>query len=406
MMVRETLDYGWHFRLTGEKVRLLNMASYNYLGFAENKGACADAAAVAATKFGVGICSSRQELGTLEIHRELEKQTARFLGVEECVTFGMGFATNSMNIPALVEKGCLIISDELNHASLILGCKLSGAIVRTFKHNNMKHLEERLMDAVLYGQPRTHRPWRKIVIVVEGVYSMEGTVVPLPEVLYLKKKYKAYLYLDEAHSIGSMGPNGRGVVDYYGCDPHDVDIMMGTFTKCFGASGGYIAGTKKLINYIRTRSHSMFYATSMSAPVAQQIISSMKILMGEDGTCEGQRRIQTLARNTRHFRQRLKEMGFIVYGHEDSPVVPLLIYLPAKILAFMRELTKRGIAAIGVAFPACHLLKGRARFCLSAAHTREMLDKTLASLDEVGDLLQLKYSSSRSPFYAREIDYE
>lgn len=392
LMVRETPDFGWTFRFTGDTARLLNMASYNYLGLAETTGPCAESAAVAAAKYGIGVCSSRHELGTMEIHQKLEKLTARFLGVEDAITFGMGFATNSMNIPALMGKGCLIISDELNHASLILGCKLSGAVVRTFKHNNMKSLEEKLMDAVVYGQARTHRPWRKILVVVEGVYSMEGTVVPLPEVIFLKKKYKAYLYLDEAHSIGAMGPNGRGVVDYFGCDPKDIDVMMGTFTKSFGGSGGYIAGTKKLVNHIRTLSHSACYASSMPAPIAQQVASAMLTIMGEDGTNEGQRRIQQLRRNTRFFRQRLKQMGFIVYGHEDSPVVPLLVYLPAKILAIMRELTRRGFAVIGVAFPACHLLKARVRFCLSAAHTMEMLEKTLANLDEVADMFNLKYS--------------
>lgn len=404
MMCRETPDYGWTFRFTGETVRLLNMASYNYLGFAETSGPCTVAAIEATRKYGLGVCSTRQELGTFDIHRELERLTARFIGVEDCVTFGMGFATNSMNIPAIVNKGCLILSDELNHASLILGCRLSGAVVRTFKHNDFKHLEERLVDAVVYGQPRTRRPWKKILIVVEGVYSMEGTVTPLPEVIALKKKYKAYLYLDEAHSIGAMGSEGRGIVNYFGCDPNDVDILMGTFTKSFGAAGGYIGGTKKLIDHIRTKSHSTCYATSMCPAVAQQVISTMQIIMGEDGTDDGQRRIQQLAKNVHFFRQRLKQMGFIVYGHDDSPVVPLLVYMPAKVLAFMRESTRQGLAAIGVAFPACHLLKSRVRFCISAAHTKEMLEKTLQSLDVIGDKLQLKYS--HRPRTSAKVIYE
>lgn len=160
---------------------------------------------------------------------------------------------------------------------------------------------------------------------------MEGSIVRLPEVIALKKKYKAYLYLDEAHSIGAIGPNGRGVVDYWGCDPKDIDILMGTFTKSFGSCGGYIAGPKKLINHIRMNSHANTYASAMSAPIAQQIISSLKVISGEDGTDEGKKRINQLASNSHYFRESLVKMGFIVYGNNDSPVVPLMLYMPAKI---------------------------------------------------------------------------
>lgn len=389
---RTSPDHGWHFEFPGTTTKLLNMVSYNYLGFAENKGPCAEAAEAAVHEYGVSVCSSRNELGNLDIHHQLEGLTASFLGVDDCVAFGMGFATNSMNIPALVNKGCLILSDELNHASLILGCRLSGAIIRTFKHNDMKSLETKLRDAILYGQPRTHRCWKKIIIVVEGVYSMEGSVVNLPKVIELKQKYKAYLYLDEAHSIGAMGPTGRGVVDYFGCNPRDVDVLMGTFTKSFGAVGGYIAGSKSLIRHIRIQSHSMCYATSMPACIARQIVASMNIIMGVDGTNEGQRRIRQLAKNTRYFRQRLRKMGFIIYGNDDSPVVPLLLFMISKIPAIVTELADRGIAVVGVGFPATPLLKARARFCLSAAHTQEMLDEALAAIEKVGDKLGLKYS--------------
>jgi len=341
LMDRETCDYGWTFRFTGTTTRAINMGSYNYLGFAESSGRCVDASENASRKFGIGTTSIRQELGNLDIHAELETLLARFIGVESAVVFGMGFATNSTNIPTLVGKGCLILSDELNHASLVLGSRLSGAVIRTYQHNNMQDLERHLKDAVVYGQPHSRRPWRKILVIVEGVYSMEGSIVKLPEVIALKKKYKAYLYLDEAHSIGALGPRGRGVTDYWGVDPRDVDIMMGTFTKSFGSTGGYIGGSKKLIDYIKLRSHSVCYATSMSPPVAQQIISSMKVIMGLDGTTEGEHRIGQLAWNCRYFRRRLHAMGFIIYGNMDSPVVPLLLFCPGKIAAFSRECLKR-----------------------------------------------------------------
>ncbi|OBS79037.1 hypothetical protein A6R68_18576, partial [Neotoma lepida] len=393
IMERKSHDYNWSFKYTGNIIKgVINMGSYNYLGFARNSGSCQEAAAEVLKEYGAGVCSTRQEIGKCELkgnldkHEELEKLVARFLGVEAAMTYGMGFATNSMNIPALVGKGCLILSDELNHASLVLGARLSGATIRIFKHNNMQSLEKLLKDAIVYGQPRTRRPWKKILILVEGIYSMEGSIVRLPEVIALKKKYKAYLYLDEAHSIGALGPSGRGVVDYFGLDPEDVDVMMGTFTKSFGASGGYIGGKKALIDYLRIHSHSAVYATSMSPPVIEQIITSMKCIMGQDGTSLeivlpvalfqwqsrvktgwwvekyylvflGKECIQQLAENTKYFRRRLKEMGFIIYGNEDSPVVPLMLYMPAKI--------------------------------------GYVLWKALKEIDEVGDLLQLKYSRRR-----------
>ena len=160
---------------------------------------------------------------------------------------------------------------------------------------------------------------------------MEGSIVHLPEIISIKKKYKCYLYLDEAHSIGAVGSHGRGVVDYWGCDPKDVDILMGTFTKSFGSAGGYIAGSKKLIDYLLMNSHACCYASSMSPPVTWQIIKTLEILMGLDGTNEGQHRISQLAENTKYFRDKLVRMGFIVYGNNDSPVVPLMLYMPAKI---------------------------------------------------------------------------
>ncbi len=287
------------------------------------------------------------------------------------------------------------MSDELNHASIVLGSKLSGATVKTFRHNDSTDLERVLHESIINGQTRTRHPWKKILIIVEGVYSMEGSIVNLPQIIALKKKYKAYLYLDEAHSIGALGTSGRGVVDYWGCNPKDVDILMGTFTKSFGSAGGYIAGPTALINHIRMYSYANCYASSMSPPVTQQIISSLTNIMGLDGSDDGKRRIAQLAWNSHYFRERLVKMGFIVYGNNDSPVVPLLLYMPAKVRAFNVEMLKRGIAVVTVGFPATRLVESRVRFCLSASHTKEMLDKVLAAIDEVGDLLFLKYSRRR-----------
>ncbi|XP_071754102.1 serine palmitoyltransferase 3 [Centroberyx gerrardi] len=410
LMERVSDDYNWTFRLTGKTIdNAINMGSYNYLGFAENNADFLKTVADKTRQYGIGVCSTRQEMGNLSIHEELEQLVATFLGVESSMTFGMGFATNSMNIPALVGKGCLILSDELNHTSLVLGARLSGATIRVFKHNNMHSLEKLLREAVCSGQPRTHRPWRKILIMVEGIYSMEGSVVRLPEIIALKKKYKAYLYLDEAHSIGAVGRTGRGVTELFDLNPADVDVMMGTFTKSFGAAGGYIAGKKELVDYLCSHSHSAVYASAMSPPVTEQILRAMKCIMGVDGSTEGIRRIQQLAENTRYFRARLKEMGFIIYGNDDSPVVPILLYMPGKVVAFSRAMLERRVGVVVVGFPATPITEARARFCLSAAHTRAILDQVLHHLNEVGDTLCLKFSrrkySPRTELYD-ETDFE
>lgn len=200
--------------------------------------------------------------------------------------------------------------------------------------------------------------------------------------------------MDEAHSIGAMGPNGRGICDYYGVDPSNVDILMGTFTKSFGAAGGYLAGKKELIDHLRLTSHCNIYAESISIPVLQQIYTSLRIIMGEEAGDDGRRRIHNLARNARFFANELRKMGFIVYGR-DSPIVPVLIFQPGKVSAFSRELLKRNIAVVVVGYPATPLISSRVRFCLSSAHTMDDLKEALKVIDQVGDLLCLKVSQRK-----------
>nr|XP_022911093.1 serine palmitoyltransferase 2 [Onthophagus taurus] len=405
---RITKDNGWTFEFTGTITKCLNLGSYNYLGFAENQGPCAEFAIDSIYKYGVSTGATRQQYGTNDLHIELEKLTAEFLGTEDAITFGMGFATNALNLPTLLSPGCLVISDERNHASLILGIRLSGATVKVFKHNDVKHLEKILQQQIYYGQPKRddnqHKPWKKILIVVEGVYSMEGSIVRLPEIIELKKKYKAYLYLDEAHSIGAMGKQGKGIVDYFGVNPKDVDILMGTFTKSFGSAGGYIAGSKEFVSYLREYSYANKYAVAMSPPVAAQIIGVLRILMGKDGTDEGKKRVDKLMRNTRYFRRRLAQIGVITYGNEDSPVVPFLTYLYSKVTAVVRELRNHNIATVGVGYPATPFLESRIRICLSAAHTKEQLDYALETIEKVANKIGLKYS--RKPRDLTSIDYD
>ncbi|OJA16534.1 hypothetical protein AZE42_00657 [Rhizopogon vesiculosus] len=428
---------------TGGKTRSLNISSYNYLGFAQARGGCADAVEESIRRYGISTCGTRLEGGSSELHVTAEALVARFLGMEDALISSMGFATNSTFIPALVRKGSLVISDELNHNSIRLGVRHSGAEVRMFMHNDMSSLESLLREVISQGQPKTHRPWKTILLIVEGLYSMEGTLVNLPRIVELKQKYKFYLYVDEAHSIGALGPHGRGVTDYFNIHPRSIDLLMGTFTKSFGAAGGYIAGSKTIIDALRLRGHSGPYAEAMTPPVLAQIVASMASIMGvaptsqqtnsrlsisrdnssvvlkenavgfpatapasmlptwmnlppalADGS-EARMRISRLAFNSRYLHAGLKKLGFITYGHPFSPIVPLLLFNPGKMCTFVRLMRAWSppIVVVIASYPATSSMTSRARFCTSAAHTKEDIDTVLRACDEVGGIMDLKHGS-------------
>ncbi|EJU01617.1 PLP-dependent transferase [Dacryopinax primogenitus] len=441
MYNRVSPDFNVTFKLTGQLTRALNVSSYNYLGFAQATGGVADAADESIRRYGLSALGPRLEAGTQDLHQAAEALVARFLGMEDAMVVSMGFATNSTTLPAMVSRGSLVISDEYNHASIRTGVRLSGASVRLFKHNDMSSLEQILRESISQGQPRTHRPWKKILVVVEGLYSMEGTFIDLPGLMELKKRYHFYLYIDEAHSIGAIGPHGRGVCDYFGVDPREVNILMGTFTKSFGAAGGYIAGNKVLIDRLRTINHSFAYAESVSPPVLTQLTAAMASIMGvapplppaavgAPGTLipasapyvhpgpapasilpqwmhlpplllsgqEGATRLRRLAFNSRYLSQGLRKLGFIIYGHRDSPIVPLLIFNPGKMPVFSRLMLAANthpnavpFVVVIVAYPATPLITSRVRFCMSASHTKADVDRLLRACDKVGDLLDLKH---------------
>jgi len=392
IMERVSDDENTSYRFTGTTTECLNLGSYNYLGFAENSGPIIDSVAASIKKYSFATASPAIEGGNYDLIKQLEATTARFVGKPDAIVFGMGFATNSTTIPALCSgKGVLIISDTLNHNSIVNGSRASGAVIRVFKHNDPADLEKLLRDSIVEGQPRTRRPWKKIIIIVEGIYSMEGEICRLPEIVAIKKKYKAYLYVDEAHSIGALGAHGRGVCEHWGVDPADIDILMGTFTKAFGSVGGYVASDKYIIDYLRATAYGQIYASGMSPPCVQQALGALKMIMGEDGTTEGMKRIKRLHDNSNFFRKGLQEMGFHAFGDDDSPVVPMMMYHPAKLPGLSRALLKRGIAVVIVGFPVTPLLLSRVRFCISSAHTREDLEYTLKQVSELGDILLLKY---------------
>lgn len=445
-------DYNRSFHLTGRKRRALNISAYNYLGFAQSHGECADNVDTGIDMYGLSSGGTRLGAGMLDLQAQVEKMVAKYLGHEDAMLISMGFATNSTTIPAIAGPGTLIVSDELNHTSLRSGVRMSGASIRPFKHGSMDALEALLRECISQGQPRTHRPWKKIIVIVEGLYSMEGTIFDLPRVLELKKRYKFYLYIDEAHSIGALGPNGGGVCDYFGIDPMQIDILMGTFTKSFGAVGGYVAGKKSTIDAIRRRNYSNVYGETMAPPVLVQIMSSLATIMSI-GTSpenrallpswthfseqflmgvEGRHRLERLAFNARYLNHGLRKLGFIVWGNRDSPVVPLLLFQPGKMVLFSNLMLHRGLAlppsqrwqtdddvwnsatletaqvastgphgvrrrppivVVVVAYPATPLISSRVRFCVSAAHTKQDIDDVLVACDEIGSLLALKYAN-------------
>lgn len=258
--------------------KCLNLGSYNYLGFGDDWNiTCKEDVMASLEDLPVSNSSCRTEYGTSKLHREVEETIARFLGKEDSLALNMGFNTNCTTIPALVGRGDLLISDELNHTSIVNGARSSGASIRTFRHNDTSHLENILREAIIMGQPRTRRPWGKIMVVVEGIYSMEGEYCDLSNVVRVCKKFGAFVYLDEAHSVGAMGPTGRGCTEYCGVDAADVDIMMGTFTKSFGGMGGYIAANKDVISYLRKMCAGSAYHNSLSPVVCQQVITSFKV---------------------------------------------------------------------------------------------------------------------------------
>ena len=390
---RESDDFNLHFKQTGTTTETLNMSSYNYLGFAQSEGPCADAVEETVKRYGMSMASPRADVGTSDLHLEVEDLVAKFVGKQSSMVFSMGFVTNACAFPALVGKGCLIISDELNHASIRFGARLSGAMIEMFKHNDVNDLERLLREVISQGQPRTHRPWKKILVVVEGLYSMEGTMCNLPGLVRLRKKYKFNLFVDEAHSVGALGPTGRGVCDYFGIDTSEVDILMGTFTKSFGANGGYVAGDKAIIDKLRVSNAGTIYGETPTPIVLSQISSALRIIIGDLVPGQGEERLQRLTFNCRYLRLGLKRLGFIVYGHDDSPIIPVLLYNPAKMPAFSHEMLKRKISVVVVGYPATPLVSSRARFCVSAAHTKDDLDRLLTACDEIGNVLQLKFSS-------------
>lgn len=282
---------------------VLNIGSYNYLGFGSNDKNKIKSALKTLKKYPIIISAPEIQTGSLKPIIKLERYISKFIGTEDTLIFSMGFGTNSMTLPILLNSDTLVLSDEFNHRSLIFGTQLSRATIKTFSHNDMNDLENKLRYYISQGQNKTHRDWKKVFVLVEGVYSMEGTIVPLDKLVELKSIYKFYIFIDEAHSIGVIGKRGKGISRLFNKNLKDkIDIYMGTFSKSFGGMGGYISGKKELIDFLRISCDSNLYGEQMPPLIASHISFIIKEI-----SKKGFKLRKKLQSNTKYMRNALKK---------------------------------------------------------------------------------------------------
>jgi glycine C-acetyltransferase len=347
---------------------VINLASNNYLGLC-NDERLREAAIAATKKYGVGSGAVRTIAGTMRIHMELEEKIAAFKGVEACVVFQSGFTANAGTVSSILGKEDFILSDELNHASIIDGARLSKAKIKVFRHKDVAHAEELLKEV-------ENEPGRKLVI-TDGVFSMDGDIGPVGELADLCEKYGAIMMVDDAHASGVLGRNGRGSVDHFGCTQR-VDVQVGTLSKAIGALGGYVCGSRDLIDYLYHRARPFLFSTSHPPSVAASCIAAFDILESEP------ERIERLWSNTRYFQQQLTAAGFDIGGvttpKSETPITPIIVGDGRKTMDFSRALFEQGLMATGIAFPTVPEGKARVRCIMTSEHTRDQIDKALEIL--------------------------
>jgi glycine C-acetyltransferase len=348
--------------------RVINLASNNYLGLC-NHPRLEEAAIDAIRKYGVGSGAVRTIAGTMRIHMELEEKIAAFKGVEACVVFQSGFTANAGTVSSILGKEDFILSDELNHASIIDGARLSRAKIKVFRHKDVAHAEELLNEI-------QSEPGHKLII-TDGVFSMDGDIGPVAELAALAEKYGAIMMVDDAHASGVLGRNGRGSVDHFHCTDK-VDIQVGTLSKAIGALGGYVCGSRDLIDYLYHRARPFLFSTSHPPSVAATCIAAFDLLEAEP------ERIQRLWDNTHYFKQQLTTAGFDVGGRttpkSETPITPIIIGDGRKTMDFSRALFDAGVMATGIAFPTVPEGKARIRCIVTSEHTRTQLDQALETL--------------------------
>jgi 8-amino-7-oxononanoate synthase len=355
-------------QLEGRETILLS--SNNYLGLADHP-ALREAAIRALERYGCGAGASRSVSGTTELHRELEERIARFKGSEAALILSTGYMANIGLLTTLVGAGDLIVSDELNHASIVDGCRLSRAEVWVYQHRAMDHLEALLKRS-------SHR---RRLIVTDGVFSTEGTIAPLPEIRQLADRYGALVMVDDAHATGVLGREGGGTGEHFDMRGR-IEVQMGTLGKALGGFGAYVAGTRDLIDYLINCCRTFIYTTAIPPAVAAMALAALEIVEQEP-----QRRVR-LWENTAYFRKGMQEMGFD-HGKSETPICPVIIGDNALTMEADRRLMARGVFAQGIRPPSVPEQGARLRTTLMATHTAEDLDYALASFHEVGKELGL-----------------
>jgi glycine C-acetyltransferase len=353
---------------------LHNFTSNNYSGLAGDSR-MVEAAYETMKKYGYGMSSAPLMCGFQDIHKKLENNLSAFHSTEDTILYPSGYHTNVGLFQALFGEADAIFSDEENHASIIDGCRLSKAKTYVFRHLDLDNLEEQLKKA-------DAEDYRFKCIVTEGVFSMEADILDLPKYVALAKKYNAYIYLDECHSVGVLGKSGRGCIEYHGVDPNDIHIMSSTLGKAIGGGGGgYTTGKKAIIEYLRQTSRTFIFSNSLCTPIIGASLKALEIFEEDHG------RFERLRLNGLRFRTKMRDNGFFIYGSDDCPVCPVLLFMPRPTRYIETGLYRLGYYTIGLAYPVIAKGTARVRIIVTATHTNEQIDglaqafKTLA--DEV-----------------------
>jgi glycine C-acetyltransferase len=349
--------------------RVLNLCSNNYLGFA-NHPTLKEAACRAIGEYGVGPAAVRTIAGTTSLHNELEMKLARFKGVEAAISFQSGFNSNLATIPALVGKDDVIFSDELNHASIIDGCRLSGAPIIRYEHCNPASLERKLPEHLPPGS--NHRT----LIITDGVFSMDGDIAPLPGLVELAERFNAMIMVDDAHGEGVLGRDGRGAVDHFKMHGR-VDVEIGTLSKAFGVVGGFVAGRKLIIDHLRQKGRPFLFSSALTPADVAACSAAVDILESSDEL------VAKLWSNTRYFKEKMRKAGFDT-GHSETPITPVMLGEAKTAQQFSRRLFEEGVFAMAIGFPTVPLGKARIRVMISATHDEKDLDFGIEKFAEIG----------------------
>jgi len=382
-LVKNSLD--WRLKTLGgpsEPVSIVDgravivLCSNNYLGLTTHPKL--KAAAIKATeKYGVGSGAVRAISGNMDLHEELEEKLARFKKAEASLTYPTGFTVNSGLIPQLVGKEDLIISDELNHGSIIDGVRLSRAERAIYKHNNVEDLSEKLRES------EKHDPeYRRMLIITDGVFSMDGDLAPLDEIAKVSQEHGAMLYVDDAHGEGVLGEDGRGIVSHFKLDHKQVQVEMGTFSKGYGTVGGHVSGSLDLKRYAWNKSRTWLLSSSHPPGVVAATIAAIEVLETEP------QHVRNLWKNTEYFKKAVEDLGFNT-GNSETPIIPIIVGESSKAKKLSDRLYEAGIFVVPIVFPMVARDLARIRVQMNAKLTREHLDKVIGSIEAIGKELDI-----------------